>query len=99
MFGKKSNEDTHDHDHDHDHEHAYDLELDRAQEQVKDVFRNIPLEVPLILFTAPGINDVFSDANRQLIRAFRELSPKIDLKEFDFAQTLFLFQKNREDFL
>lgn len=83
MFGKKSNEDDHDHVHDHDHDHAHDLELDRAQEEVKDVFRNIPLEVPLILFASPGKNDVFSDANRQLIRAFRELSSKIDLKEFD----------------
>ncbi|MFC1838731.1 hypothetical protein ACFL1N_04050 [Thermodesulfobacteriota bacterium] len=84
MFGKKSNEDNHDHTHDNDHAHthAHNLELDQAQEQVKDVFRNIPLEVPLILFAAPGKNDVFSDANRQLIRAFRELSPKIDLKEF-----------------
>lgn len=75
MFGKKSNED--------DHDHSHNLELDQAQEQIKEVFRKIPGEVPLILFAAPGKNDVFSDANRQIIRAFRELSPKISLKEFD----------------
>jgi len=71
MFGKKSKEE------------APSLELDQAQEQIKDVFRKIPREIPLILFAAPGKNDVFSDASRQIIRAFRELSPKIDLKEFD----------------
>ncbi len=72
MFGRKSKE-----------EDVQALELDQAQEQVKDVFRNIPKDVPLILFAEPGRNDVFSDANRQIIRAFRELSPRIDLKEFD----------------
>lgn len=71
MFGKK------------DKKEASDLVLQQAQEQVKDIFRKIPEKIPLILFTQPGKNDVFSDANRQLIRAFRELSPKIDLKEFD----------------
>jgi len=71
MFDKKSEEG------------ASDLVLDQAQEQIKDVFRKIQREIPLILFAAPGKNDVFSDASRQIIRAFRELSPKIDLKEFD----------------
>ena len=57
--------------------------LDQVQDQVKNLFKNIPNDISLLLFTSPGKNDVFSDANRQVIRAFRELTSKIDLKEFD----------------
>ena len=57
--------------------------IDQVQDQVKALFKNIPNDLTLVLFTTPGVNDVFSDACRQVIRAFRELSPRIDLKEFD----------------
>lgn len=62
-----------------------ELDLDQAQDQVKDLFKNIPDDISLLLFTSPGKNDVFSDANRQVIRAFRELTSKIDLREFDIS--------------
>lgn len=68
-----------------DTENKQDLELDQAQEHVKNLFKNIPNDISLFLFTSPGKNDVFSDANRQVIRAFRELAPRIDLKEFDIS--------------
>jgi thioredoxin reductase (NADPH) len=64
-------------------EHTQELDLDQAQDQVKNLFKNIPNDISLLLFTSPGKNDVFSDANRQVIRAFRELTTKIDLREFD----------------
>ncbi len=60
-----------------------ELDLDQVQDQVKNLFKNIPNDISLILFTSPGKNDVFSDANRQVIRAFREMTPRIDLREFD----------------
>ena len=71
MFGKK------------DTENKQELDLDQVQDQVKNLFKNISNDISLILFTSPGKNDVFSDANRQVIRAFRELTSKIDLKEYD----------------
>ena len=66
-------------------ENTQELDLDQAQDQVKDLFKNIPNDISLLLFTSPGKNDVFSDANRQVIRAFRELTSKIDLREFDIS--------------
>lgn len=73
MFGEK------------DMENKQDLDLDQVQDQVKNLFKNIPDDILLLLFTSPGKNDVFSDANRQVIRAFRELTPKIELREFDIS--------------
>lgn len=66
-------------------ENRQELDLDQVQDQVKDLFKNIPNNISLLLFTSPGKNDVFSNANRQVIRAFRELTPKIDLKEYDLS--------------
>jgi thioredoxin reductase (NADPH) len=71
MFGKKDNE------------NKQELDLDQVQDQVKNLFKNIPNDISLLLFTSSGENDVFSDANRKVIRAFRELTSKIDLKEVD----------------
>lgn len=66
-------------------ENMQELDLDQVQDRVKDLFKNIPNDISLILFTSPGKNDVFSNGNRQVIRAFRELTPKIDLREFDLT--------------
>ena len=68
-----------------DRENMQELELGQVQDQVKNLFKNIPNDISLILFTSPGKNDVFSNANRQVIRAFRELTSKIELREFDLA--------------
>ncbi len=45
-------------------------------QQLKATFEQLPNEIPLYLFTAKGHEDVFTHANRQVIRAFRELSSK-----------------------
>ena len=71
MFGKKNKEND------------QELDLDQVQDQVKNLFKNIPNDISMILFTSPGKNDVYSNGNRQVIRAFRELTSRIDLKEFD----------------
>ncbi len=64
-------------------ENTGELDLDQVQDQVKNLFKSIPNDISLILFTSPGKNDVFSNGNRQVIRAFRELTPRIELREFD----------------
>lgn len=68
-----------------DTENKQEIDLDQVQDQVKNLFKNIPNDISLFLFTSPGKNDVFSDGNRQIIRAFRELTSKIDLREFDIS--------------
>ena len=68
-----------------DMENTQELDMDQVQTQVKNLFKNIPNDISLLLFTSPGKNDVFSNANRQIIRAFRELTPRIDMREFDIS--------------
>ena len=50
-------------------------------QQLKTTFEQMPNDIPLLLFTADGQDDVFAQANRQVIRAFREISDKITLRE------------------
>lgn len=57
--------------------------LEQAQAQLGALFQKLPHEIPLILFTGPGKNDLFSQATRQVIRGIREVAPKISLLEFD----------------
>ena len=52
-------------------------------EYLKKTFELLPNEISLILFSSPGRQDIFSDANRRVIRAFRELTEKIKFREFD----------------
>ncbi len=63
-----------------------DLEKDKVNEiqaELKAVFENIQNEIPLLLFTSPGENEPFCQATRQVIRTFRELTPKITLHEYN----------------
>lgn len=69
------------HDHDHDHEDHEDMK--KAQAQMQKAFSQMPHKVPLLLFTMSGKNEAFTDAARQVIRALRQYSSKISLKEFD----------------
>ena len=57
-------------------------------QQLKATFEQLPHEIPLYLFTAKGHEDVFTHANREVIRAFRELSSKITLREYDLEHEL-----------
>jgi thioredoxin reductase (NADPH) len=59
-----------------------------VQEQLQIVFQQLPRNISLYLFTQVGNNDVFNQAARQLIRAFREITPKIELKEYDLDHDL-----------
>jgi thioredoxin reductase (NADPH) len=52
---------------------------------LKNTFAQLPNEIPIVMFSQPGRQDVFSDANRRVIRAFREITDKIKFKEFDLS--------------
>jgi thioredoxin reductase (NADPH) len=56
--------------------------------QLRQTFEKLPNEIPLYLFADAGQGDVFVDACRQIIRAFRELTPKITIKEFPLNHEL-----------
>ena len=57
-------------------------------QQLKTTFDQLPSEIPLFLFTAKGHEDVFTHSNREVIRAFRQLSDKITLREYDLDHEL-----------
>jgi thioredoxin reductase (NADPH) len=56
--------------------------------QLAVLFQQLPNNIPLFLFTQPGNNDVFNQAARGLMKAFREISDKIDFKEYDLSHDL-----------
>ena len=57
-------------------------------QQLKKTFEQLPNEIPLYLFTARGHDDVFTHANREVIRAFRQLTDKITMREYDLDHEL-----------
>jgi thioredoxin reductase (NADPH) len=57
-------------------------------QQLKATFEQLPNGIPLYLFTAKGHDDVFTQANREVIRAFRQLSDKITLREYGLDHEL-----------
>jgi thioredoxin reductase (NADPH) len=50
--------------------------------QLQQTFASLPNEIPLFLFVQKGRDDVYVDACRQVVRAFRELTDKIKFKEY-----------------
>jgi thioredoxin reductase (NADPH) len=62
--------------------------MEQLEAQLEPLFKDLPGDVPLLLFTQVGRNDVLSAAARLLIRAIREVSPKITLREFDLSHKL-----------
>ena len=65
-----------------------DIASETYLRQLKATFEQLPNDIPLYLFTAKGHEDVFTHANRQVVRAFRELSNKITLREYDLEHEL-----------
>ncbi len=51
-------------------------------QQLRATFAQMPNDIPLLLFTDRAQDDVFAQANRQVIRAFRELTDRITLREY-----------------
>src|SRR5208283_1360571 len=50
---------------------------------LRAAFDSLPHNVPVMLFTEKGSNDVLNQAARDLLRAFNRISNKIELSEFD----------------
>jgi thioredoxin reductase (NADPH) len=71
-----------------DRPYENDLAAQKYLAQLKATFEQLPHEIPLLLFTAKGRDDVFVEANRQVIRAFRELSKKVTLREYNLDHEL-----------
>ncbi len=93
----------HNHDHDHNHEHGLDHSrvqndsssapseqamLEQAQAKMRALFAEMPQAVPLILFSHPGSEDVFSRAVKEIIRAVQKFTPKVSLEEYDLNHKL-----------
>ncbi|MFW6373835.1 MAG: pyridine nucleotide-disulfide oxidoreductase, partial [Thermodesulfobacteriota bacterium] len=56
--------------------------------QLKSTFMQMPNDIPLYMFVQKGKEDMFVQANRQIVRAFRELTNKIVFKEFNLDHEL-----------
>jgi len=69
-------------------EQARDMAGEAYLRQLRQTFEQLPNDMPLLLFVEKGSDDVFAQATRQVIRAFRELSPRITLKEYDLSHEL-----------
>ena len=63
-------------------------QMERAQQEIARLFQKLKKEIPIFLFTRPGVNDVFSDAARQAIRFFRQMTDKITVREYDLGHEL-----------
>jgi thioredoxin reductase (NADPH) len=58
------------------------------EKQLKAVFERMTHNVPLFLFTRKGENEVLNQAARTMIRSFRDLSDKIEFREYDLRHQL-----------
>ena len=65
-----------------------DMATEAYLRQLQSTFEQMPNDIELYLFTAKGHDDVFSQANREVIRAFRGLTDKITLREYDLDHEL-----------
>ena len=63
-------------------------QMERAQKEIARLFENLKEEIPIYLFAQPGINDVFTDAARQAVRFFRQMTDKITMREYDLGHEL-----------
>ena len=62
--------------------------MERVRERLTELFGSLDHEVPLILFADPLVNSQYSEVARAVIRAVRELSDKISLREFGLDHEL-----------
>jgi thioredoxin reductase (NADPH) len=56
--------------------------------QIKNTFENMPHNIDIYMFADRAGDDVFIQANRQIIRAFRELTSRITFREYDLEHDL-----------
>ena len=68
-----------------EHDSVIEITEQDKESQLVEVFKKMPHEIPLLLFTSPGRNDPFCEGARQLIRSIREVAPKVTLREYDLG--------------
>jgi thioredoxin reductase (NADPH) len=72
--------------------HAHSEPSSRQQadfiKQLKTTFEKMPHDIELLLFTHKGGEDAFAEGTRQVVRAFRELTPRIRLREYGLDHEL-----------
>ncbi|MHC1744479.1 MAG: FAD-dependent oxidoreductase [Syntrophobacteraceae bacterium] len=68
--------------------HSDRLARKEVEDQLKVVFDSMPNKVPVFLFSKAGVNDVLTQATRDLMRAFRNLTDKIEFREYDLDHEL-----------
>ncbi|MFZ0131188.1 MAG: FAD-dependent oxidoreductase [Desulfobacterales bacterium] len=61
---------------------------DQFMRQLKQTFEKLPNDIPIYMFVEPGRDDVFAQTNRQIVRAFRELTSKITFREHPLTHEL-----------
>jgi thioredoxin reductase (NADPH) len=61
---------------------------EKARAQIRELFQKMPHEVSLILFVHEKKNEPYNEATRQVLRAFRQMTSKITLKEYDLGNEL-----------
>ncbi|MFC1825078.1 FAD-dependent oxidoreductase [Thermodesulfobacteriota bacterium] len=59
-----------------------------TQDQLARAFEQMPHKVPIYLFAEKGQNDIFSNAARQVIQAFQQITDRITFKEYDLDHKL-----------
>ena len=69
------------------HQHAGSSSQD-VMRQIKKTFENMPHDIDIYMFASQAEDSVFVKTNRQIIRAFRELTPRIIFREFDLDHEL-----------
>jgi len=59
-----------------------DRNVQDAQREIMKLFQGLSREIPVVLFTQPGVNEMFNDYAKQAIRFFRQTTDKIVLREY-----------------
>jgi thioredoxin reductase (NADPH) len=65
-----------------------EAEEEKHRQQVRQLFANMPHEVPFFLFTEKGKNEPFNRAAKQVIQSLQKISPRVTLKEFDLGHKM-----------
>ena len=61
---------------------------EKAEAQLRDLLKNMPHEVHLVLFTEKGKNEPFNRAARQIIDALAKFAPRITMTEYGLDHEL-----------
>ncbi|MHB8808446.1 MAG: FAD-dependent oxidoreductase [Desulfobulbaceae bacterium] len=76
------------HAHDEEYPQLTREQLEQARQQLARLFGNMEHQIPLLLFADPAINSQYSEVARAVIRAVRQLTDKITLREYALSHQL-----------